>query len=134
MTAQPANRRIVAESPDTPPPGGPYAPSVRIGAVVAVAGQGGFDADGNISPDIGEQTRQTMSNVLAALAASGATAGDVLQVRVFLTDRAHFEPMNEVYREFFTEPFPARTTVFVTLPQEPMLIEVDALAVLPEAG
>lgn len=48
---------------------------------------------------------------------------------MYLTDTQYFAAMNEVYRSYFDEPFPARTTVYVTLPAG-MLIEVDALAVL----
>ena len=49
--------------------------------------------------------------------------------RVYLTDVAHFAEMNDAYREFFEESFPARTTVYVGLP-EGLLVEIDALAVL----
>jgi enamine deaminase RidA (YjgF/YER057c/UK114 family) len=53
----------------------------------------------------------------------------VIQARVFLTDVANFGAMNHVYKTYFTEPYPARTTVYVTLPAG-MLVEIDVLAVL----
>ncbi|HEY8584058.1 MAG TPA: RidA family protein, partial [Capillimicrobium sp.] len=80
--------------------------------------------------DIETQTRQCLANVRRVLEASGATLDDVLRVGVFLTDTAHFEGMNAVYREVFGEPYPARTTVYVGLPGD-LLVEIDALAVLP---
>jgi 2-iminobutanoate/2-iminopropanoate deaminase len=108
---------------------------VKIGSIVAVSGQAGISVQGGLAQGIADQTRLAMSNVLANLAAGGGRPGDVLSVRVFLTTPRDFEPMNEVYREFFDEPYPARTTVYVGLP-EGLLVEIDALAVLldPSAG
>ena len=83
--------------------------------------------------DIATQVRQALHNVLASLASVGAGCGDVAQVRVYLTDRANFAAMNEVYQDFFEAPFPVRTTVYVTLPSA-LLVEIDALAVLPDGS
>jgi enamine deaminase RidA (YjgF/YER057c/UK114 family) len=67
--------------------------------------------------------------VLAVLAAGGAGMDDVVMLRVYLTDPAHFAEMNAAYAEFLTEPMPARTTVYVGLPSG-ILVEIDAMAVL----
>jgi 2-iminobutanoate/2-iminopropanoate deaminase len=114
-----------------PAPAASYSQAVRSGTMLAVAGQVGIDpATGQIvSDDVAEQTRQTLRNVTAVLEAAGASMADVIQLRVFLTDRAHFAAMNEVYAEFVTDPFPARTTVFVGLGAG-FLVEIDALAVI----
>ena len=67
------------------------------------------------------------------LAAGAASFDDVLMLRVYLTTRDHFEAMNEAYGEFLADRcavLPARTTVFVGLPREEMLVEIDALAVV----
>lgn len=112
-----------------PPPVGPYSQSVRIANLVAASGQGGLTAE---TPDIESQTRLTLDRVMATLAASGAGSDDVIHVRVYLTDTSQFGPMNDVYAEYFTEPRPARTTVYCQLPPG-MLIELDALAVLTTA-
>lgn len=122
--------RIASHSDQSPPPAGPYSPCVRIGGIVAAAGQAGFDADGALVEGVAEQTRQTLRNLLANLAAGGASSDDVISVRVFLTDPAQFAQMNQAYAEFFDDPYPARTTVYVTLPAG-MLVEIDAMAVLP---
>ena len=115
-----------------PPPVGPYSQSARIGNLVYTAGQGADDpATGELAgSDIETQTRQCLANVRSVLEAAGASLDDVLRVGVFLTDTAHFEGMNAVYREVFGEPYPARTTVYVGLPGA-LLVEIDALAVLP---
>lgn len=121
--------RIPAKSDQAPAPAGPYSPSVRIGGLVAASGQVGTDANGVLLDGVRAQTRQALMNVVANLAASGASADDVISVHVFLTDPSQFTAMNEAYATVFAEPYPARTTVFVGLP-EGMLVEIDALAVV----
>lgn len=114
-----------------PPPAGPYSQAVRSGPMLALAGQGGVDpATGELAgPDFAAEARRTFANLAAVLEAAGAGPDNVIRLGVFLTDPAHFQEMNAVVREFFTEPFPARSTVYVTLPGS-MRIEVDALAVV----
>ncbi len=120
-------RRIAGRTPDLPAPAGPYSPSVRIGDLIACAGQAGFTADGTLVEGVAAQTRQALTNLALALKGSGASLGDVLHVRVYLTDPAQFAEMNSAYESFFEAPYPARTTVTVTLP-EGLLVEIDALA------
>ncbi|GAA1996638.1 RidA family protein [Catenulispora subtropica] len=121
--------RIAASSDQSPPPAGPYSPSARIGQIVAAAGQGGFTAAGELLEGVGAQTRQALENIVANLAANGAGERDIISVRVFLTDPSQFKEMNEAYEGIFSEPYPARTTVYVGLPAG-MLVEIDALAVV----
>ena len=123
---------------DAPAPVASYSQAVLKGNVLQVAGQGPTDpATGAFAGStVAEQTRQTLLNVQAILRAAGADFDDVLMMRVYLTDVAHFAAMNDVYSEFVggegvTAPFPARTTVYVGLPAG-MLVEIDALAVLGE--
>jgi 2-iminobutanoate/2-iminopropanoate deaminase len=109
----------------------PLSPGIRKGAILQVAGQIPADpTTGEIVGDtVAEQTRQSMRNVLGVLEAGGAGMDDVVMIRVYLTDTAHFAEMNQAYQEFLTEPYPARTTVYVGLPPG-LLVEIDALAVL----
>lgn len=125
--------RTAAHSPTAPSPAGPYSPSVRIGSIVAGAGQAGATSDGVLLEGVGPQTDQALTNLLASLAANGATADDVISVRVFLTDPGQFAEMNDAYRKHFAEPYPARTTVYVGLPPG-ILVEIDALAVITAGG
>lgn len=109
----------------------PLTPGIRKGNILQVAGQVPFDLETGdiVGETVAEQTRQSMRNVLAVLKAGGATIDDVVMCRVYLTDTAHFAEMNETYQEFLTEPYPARTTIYVGLPPG-ILVEIDALAVL----
>ncbi|MGH3663685.1 MAG: RidA family protein [Micromonosporaceae bacterium] len=114
-----------------PPPVASYSQGVRFGDMFQVAGQGPKDsATGRyVEGGIKEQTRQTLENVRHILTAAGGSFADVVMVRIYLADRDDFALMNEVYAEYVSEPFPARTTVYVGLPPD-MLVEIDVLATL----
>ena len=124
--------RTVITSPNapTPPPHIPLSPGVRKGNVVQVSGQTPVDpATGQVvEGGIVEQTERALRNVIAVLEEAGAGLDDVLMLRVYLTDVAHFGEMNETYARIVGEPYPARTTVYVGLPAG-LLVEIDALAV-----
>ena len=109
----------------------PLTHGIRKGNILQVAGQVAFDPATNeiVGDDVATQTAQVMRNIVAILEAGGATLEDVVMCRVYLTDTAHFGELNDAYREFFEESFPARTTVYVGLPAG-LLVEIDALAVL----
>jgi len=122
--------KVEIRTSEAPTPVAAFSQGVRKGNVLQVAGQVAFDADSNIvGTTVADQTRQALRNVNAVLAAAGASMDDVLMLRVYLTDTAHFGEMNEAYGEFMKEPFPARTTVYVGLPAG-LLVEIDALAVV----
>ncbi|WP_409469979.1 RidA family protein [Streptomyces sp. HC307] len=122
----------------TPP--AKFSHGVKKGNILQVAGQVGFlpAEEGKpptpAGPTLREQTLQTLANVKAILEEGGASWDDVMMIRVYLTDVAHFAEMNKIYDQYFeeqalTQAPPARTTVYVGLPQG-LLIEIDALAVL----
>jgi reactive intermediate/imine deaminase len=120
-----------------PAPAHVFSQGVRKGGLLQVSGQGAVDpATGEYvgAGDVVAQTRRTLENVRAILEAGGAGVEDVLMFRVYLTRRDDFAAMNEAYGVFVAEPgpsgvLPGRTTVFVDLPHEVMLVEIDALAV-----
>lgn len=109
---------------------GPYSQGYRAGDFIFVAGQGPLDPQtGKIKGDtIEEQTSQTLENIKAILQANGASMADVVKVTAVLTDLSNFKPMNEVYKTFFTEPFPARICYGAALLLPTMLVEIDAIA------
>lgn len=81
--------------------------------------------------DIETQTRRTLENLAIAIRAAGGTLADVVQVQVFLIDKADAPGMNRVYAEFFREPYPLRATVVVkALLSEGLRIEILAHAAL----
>ncbi|KAA9157197.1 RidA family protein [Amycolatopsis acidicola] len=123
--------KVAITTAKAPKPAAHYSPGVRKGNLLQVAGQVGIDpATGKpAGPTVAEQARQAFANVEAILAEGGSGFDDVIMVRVYLTDTAHFAEFNEVYNELVKEPYAARTTVYVGLPAG-LLVEIDALAVL----
>lgn len=90
----------------------PFSPAVRAGGFVFVSGQASVDESGKIVADTFEgEFRRSLENVKRILDAAGLTLADVVQVRSYVDDMADLQEYNRLYREFFTEPFPARTTV-----------------------
>ncbi len=128
----------VVRTDAAPAPAHTFSQGIVKGGFLQVSGQGPMDPATNAyigEGDVRAQTRRTLENVKAILVAGGAGVGDVLMFRVYLTKRADFAAMNEVYGEFIAEnvtsgALPCRTTVFVELPHEVMLVEIDALAVV----
>jgi 2-iminobutanoate/2-iminopropanoate deaminase len=106
----------------------PYSPVVVSGDLVYTAGQVAFDPAGTlVEGGIVEQTRRTLENVRTCLEAAGCTMDDVLKVTAFLSDLSDFAGYNEVYEEFFDEPYPARTSVQAGLPPG-TLVEIEVVA------
>ena len=117
-------------SPAAPKAVGPYSPAVRAGQLLFVLGQVALDpATGQMAPgDVAAQTRQVLTNIGALLQAAGLTYTDVVRTTVFLADLSDFSAMNDVYRTFFCEGFPARSTIqAVRLPLDAR-VEIDAIA------
>jgi len=122
-------RRQEGITEQAPTPVGPYSQSVRIGGLIAVAGQVGRDsATGLMADGVAAQTELTFRNIKAVLETQGATLDDVLRVDVYLTTVDHFAEMNAVYATWFSKPYPARTTVYVGLAPGD-LVEITVLAV-----
>jgi 2-iminobutanoate/2-iminopropanoate deaminase len=134
MSSRASRGRITASTDDAPAPVGPYSQSARIGRLVATAGQGAHDPRSGAlaGSDIESQTRRCLANVEAALRASGATLDDVIRVGVFLANKHDYAGMNAIYEQVFGSDPPARTTVYVGLLPDDLLVEIDALAVLPD--
>lgn len=108
-------------------PDAPYSPVFASGDLVYTAGQVGADASGAVADGIEAQTRQALENLRLCLEAAGCSFGDVMKVNAYLTDMGNFPAYNAVYREAFSEPYPARTTVGAALAPG-FLVEIEAVA------
>jgi 2-iminobutanoate/2-iminopropanoate deaminase len=117
-------------SPDAPKAIGPYSSALRAGPFLFVSGQVPIDPATGVfvAGDITAQTRRVLDNVGALLKASGLTFADVVRTTVFLADLEDFGAMNEAYRTYFSEPYPARSTVQAARLPRDARIEVDAIA------
>lgn len=110
---------------------GPYSQGIVMGNVLFTSGQVGIDpATGAVAADIENQARQVLKNVKAVLEAGGASMEDVVKTTVFVKNMDDFAKVNEIYAEFFTEPYPARSCVEVARLPKDMLVEMEAVAEL----
>jgi enamine deaminase RidA (YjgF/YER057c/UK114 family) len=113
------------------PSSAPVSDCIRAGKQVWLVAVAEDPATGEIvHGDIGVQTRRTLDNLKRAITAAGGSMKDIVQVQVFLTDKADSAGMNAVYREYFTEPYPVRATVIAGLLAEGLKVEMLATAVL----
>ena len=113
---------------DVAVPRSPLSPVVESDGLVYTSGQVAFGDDGEIvDGGFEEQTRQVFENLRRSLAAAGCGFEDVLKVNAYLPDLGNFAVFNEIYREHFREPYPARTTVGAALAPG-LLVEIEAVA------
>ena len=110
---------------------GPYSQAIQVGNLVYTSGQIPIDpATGTfVEGGIKAQTRQALTNVQAILRKAGTDFSKAVKTTVYLSSIAYFAPMNEVYAEFFTEPYPARCAVAVRELPKGALVEIEVVAV-----
>ena len=112
----------------------PLSMATRAGDMVYLSGHVATNENGDIIGDnITDQTHQVFKNCIASLALAGATLDDVVKTNVFITDVNYFAGMNTVYREYFPDSPPARTTVGTPLARMGLLVEIEMVAYAPEA-
>ena len=110
----------------------PFSAAVRTGNLLFVSGQVGV-RNGKTGQGIEEQTRFTMENIRDVLAQAGATLDAVVKVTVFITDMSLWPKMNDVYREYFSKDFPARSALGVNgLALPDLLVEMECVAEVAE--
>jgi len=125
--------RRVVHTENAPKAIGPYSQGIIANGFVYTAGQGGVDpATGQVvEGGITAQTEQTLKNIRSILEAAGTSMANVVKTTVYLHAIGDFAQMNEVYKKFFAENPPARTTVGdLDLPLG-IQVEIEAIAVLP---
>ena len=110
---------------------GPYSQAIEANGFIFASGQLPIDLSTNAFAEGGvkEQTRQSLTNARNVLAAAGVDLSHVVKTTVFLSDMDNFAAMNEVYAEFFKEPYPARSAIAVKALPKGALVEVECIAV-----
>ena len=111
---------------------GPYSQAIKVGNLIFASGQVPIvPATGEfVEGGIQEQTRQALTNAQAILEEAGTSLKNVVKTTVYLSDMANFAAMNEVYAEFFAQPYPARSAVAVKALPKGALVEVECIAEL----
>lgn len=109
---------------------GPYSQAIEVNGFVYASGQLPIDPATGAFPEGGvkEQTRQSILNVKAILEEAGLALSNVVKTSVYLADMGDFAAMNEVYSQFFAQPFPARSAIAVKALPKGALVEVEVVA------
>lgn len=118
--------------PDTPASYLPFSPAVLVGELIFVSGQASVDPAGQIVSDSFEgEFRRSVENLRKVLQAAGSDLAHVVQTRNYVRDAEDVALFNQLYREYFFAPFPARTTITHCLPAT-LRFEIECVAVVRE--
>lgn len=126
------SRKKTISTPNAPSAIGPYSQAAIAGEFLFASGQLPLDpATGKmVEGDIQARAHQVFKNAQAIIEAAGATLDDVIKTTVFLTDMADFKAVNEVYAQYFTAPFPARSAIQVAALPLGADLEMEAIVKL----
>lgn len=114
---------------NTPTSALPFSPAVVVGDLILVSGQASVDASGKIVTDSFEgEFRRSVENLAKVLQSAGSDLAHVVQTRNYVRNPADLPLYNQLYREYFQEPYPARTTITNCLP-ETLKFEIECVAV-----
>lgn len=122
--------KTIIKPAGSPPAAGPYNHAVRVGDLLFCAGQIPLDpATGNlVSGEIQAQTHRVLQNVKAILEDQKLSLANVVKSTVFMTNLADFGAMNEIYSQYFTSDFPARSTIQVAALPRGASVEIEVIA------
>ncbi|MGI9280279.1 RidA family protein [Endozoicomonas arenosclerae] len=119
----------VIETPDAPPAIGPYSQGIQFGNLIFTSGQLPIEPEtGEMSEDTKEQAHQCLKNLKSVLEAAGSSLSKVKKATVFVKDMNDFTDINEVYKQYFTFPFPARSLVEVARLPKDVKVEIEVIA------
>jgi 2-iminobutanoate/2-iminopropanoate deaminase len=121
------------ESAAAAPPGAHYSQAIRAGGRIWTAGAVGTEpVTGRVVPGgVEPQIHRAIENIRETLAAAGTDLAHVVKTTCFVTRREDFERLDPIYREYFPDPPPARTTIVCGLVRDEFLFEIEAVAVVP---
>lgn len=110
----------------------PFSPAIRAGDYLFISGQASVDDKGAIvNGSFEEECRRSFDNLGRILKGAGLGFGDVVQVRNYVGRQEDLAEFNRIYRDYFSEPFPARTTIVNCLGTL-LKFEVEAIAYMPQ--
>ena len=111
---------------------GPYSQAVKAGNLMFISGQIPLDPKTGdlVSESIDEQAKQVLNNIKSICEAAGQSIDDIVKISIFLTDLENFAIVNEVMKEYFAEPYPARATVEVSGLPLGVNVEIEAIVLI----
>ena len=119
----------VISTKDAPQAIGPYSQAIEVNGFLFISGQLGVTAEGKFAgEDVRTQAEQSMLNLKAILAQAGLGFENAVKTTIFLADIEDFAAVNEIYAKFFSEPYPARSTIAVKTLPKGGLVEIELIA------
>lgn len=119
----------VISTKDAPQAIGPYSQAIEANGFLFISGQLGVTAEGKFAgEDVKTQAEQSMLNLKAILAQAGLGFENAVKTTIFLADIEDFAAVNEIYAKFFSEPYPARSTIAVKTLPKGGLVEIELIA------
>lgn len=129
-----AQQKVIVKTADAPQPAGPYSQAVISNGMIYVAGQVGRDPETRALAKGGTaaECKQIMENIKAILREAGTDLSAIVNTNIYLTNVNDFDEVNKIYGSYFTDNFPARTTVGVAALPGGSHIEIAVIAVAKE--
>lgn len=130
MSGKTPNQKTAIATNAAPAAIGPYSQAVRVGELVFCSGQIPLDAASGalVEGDFATQARRVLDNLAAVLRGAGLGMDDVVRTTIYLADLADFAEVNRIYAEYFTAPYPARSTVQAAALPKGARVEIDVIA------
>ncbi len=124
--------KTIISTPKAPAAIGPYSQAVLVNGMLFTSGVIPIDPETNtlVEGDVEVQAKQAIGNLRNLIEASGSSMDKVVKTTVFIKDMNDFGKINDIYKEFFTSDFPARSCVEVARLPKDVLIEIEAIAVV----
>ena len=124
--------KTIISTPKAPAAIGPYSQAVLVNGMLFTSGVIPIAPETNtlVQGDVEAQARQAIGNLKNLIEASGSSMEKVVKTTVFIKDMNDFGKINDIYKEFFTSDFPARSCVEVARLPKDVLIEIEAIAVV----
>lgn len=122
--------KTIISTPKAPAAIGPYSQAVLVNGMLFTSGVIPIDPETNtlVEGDVTVQARQAIGNLKNLIEASGSSMDKVVKTTVFIKDMNDFGKINDIYNDFFTSDFPARSCVEVARLPKDVLIEIEAIA------
>ena len=119
----------VISTKDAPQAIGPYSQAIAANGFLFISGQLGVTTSGEFAgADVKSQAQRSLQNLQAIVSEAGLSFENAVKTTIFLADIADFAAVNEIYAEFFKEPYPARSTVAVKTLPKGGLVEIELIA------
>ena len=124
------NKEII-KTDNAPQAIGTYSQAVKVNNIIFLSGQIGLDPKTmQLVDGIENQIHQVFKNISEVVKVSGASMSNIVKLNIYLTDLGHFATVNEIMKQYFSEPYPARAALGVASLPKDALIEADGFVVI----